>query len=76
MKSKRHPPSRSINDNTHQTTRHDTRNRQRNDPTEVDPRNHAPVNGAPGAVAETHADGGTGDALRGGDGEFYNSRVG
>ena len=63
-------PARSVDDNTSQATRDDTCDGEGNDPTTVDPGNHAPVDGAPGTGTETDTDSGTSNALSGGDGEL------
>jgi len=65
-----HAPTRSIDNNAHQTSRHDTRHGESDEPAHVDPSNHAPVNSAPCARAETDTDSGTSDALSGGDGKL------
>lgn len=57
------PPSRRINNNPHQAPRNDTCAWQGDEPAHVDPSHHAPIDGSPGAVAETHADGSTRYAL-------------
>ena len=63
-------PARGVDDEAHQHTRDQASDGQGDNPTEVDPGDHAPVDGAPCTRAETDADGGAGDALRGGDGEL------
>jgi hypothetical protein len=63
-------PARSVDDEPSKAAGGNTGNWEGNNPTHVDPGNHAPVNGAPGTGAKTDTDGGTGDALGGGDGEF------
>lgn len=60
---------RCIDNDTHQAAGHDTCDGQRDEPAQVDPGDHAPVDGAPSARAETDANRGTGDALRRGDGQ-------
>jgi len=69
-------PPGGVDDDAHQTPRDDARHGQGDDPAKVDPRDHAPVDGAPGARAEADADGGARDALRGGDGEFWRGESG
>lgn len=54
-------------DETHEDTRDQTSDRNSDDPTKVDPGNHAPVNGTPVTVAETDTDDSSSDALGGGD---------
>ena len=58
-----------VEDDAHEAARDDTGHGQGDEPTEVDPRDHAPVDRAPCTRAETDADRGTGDALRRRDGE-------
>lgn len=70
MLSQGHAPSRCIDDDAHQTPRNDTGDGQGDDPAEVDPPDHTPVDGPPGAGAQTDTDGGTANALSGGDGKF------
>lgn len=65
-----HAPARGVDDKGHEKARDDAGAGQRDNPAAVDPANHAPVEGAPVAVAETDTDNGARDALRGGDGEF------
>jgi hypothetical protein len=57
-------PTRRVKHNAHQTSRNDTRRWQCDEPTEVDPRNHAPVDSPPGTVAKTNTDSRTSNALR------------
>ena len=59
-----------MDDKGHEQARDDAGAGQRDDPAAVDPADHAPVERAPVAVAETDTDDGACDALRGGDGEF------
>ena len=66
----RQAPARSVDDDAHQAARNDTGDGEGDDPAEVNPGDHAPVDGAPCAGAETDADGGASDALRGGDREL------
>lgn len=63
-------PARSIDDEAHQAAGDDAGDGEGEHPAHVDPANHAPVDGPPGARAETDADGGTSDTLGGGDGEL------
>lgn len=63
------PPPRSINNNPHQTPRNNPRSRQCDDPPPINPSNHPPINRPPGAGAQSHPNGGAGDALGGADGE-------
>lgn len=63
-------PVGSVGDETHQTTRDETSGGHSDEPTHVNPGNHAPVDSAPVTVAETDADDSTGDTLSGGDGKF------
>ena len=63
-------PARSVDDDTADAARDDTGNGQSDDPSHVDPRNHAPVDRPPGTGAETDTNGGTSDALSGGDGQL------
>ena len=62
-------PSGCVEHNAHQATRDDTGTRKCNEPTHVDPCNHAPVDGPPSTVTQTNTDGGTSNALRGRDGK-------
>ena len=62
-------PLGGVDENTNHNTRDDTSHWQGDDPAEVDPGDHAPVDGPPGTRAETDTDGGTGDTLGSGDGE-------
>lgn len=64
-------PSWSIDDDSHQAARDDTGDRQGNNPASIDPGNHTPVDGPPGARAETHTDSGSGNTLRSRDGKLY-----
>lgn len=64
-------PVRGVSDGTHEAAGNDTGSGHGDDPTKVDPDNHAPVDRAPVAVAETDTDNGTSDALGGGDGKFW-----
>jgi hypothetical protein len=63
-------PARGIDDDSHETAGKDSRHREGNNPAKVDPCNHAPVDGSPSAIAQTHTDCGTRDTLSGGDGEL------
>ena len=63
-------PAGSVDDESAHATGDDTGDRQGHDPTHVDPGHHAPIDGPPGAGAETNTDGGTSDALSGGDREL------
>lgn len=63
-------PVRGEGDETHQAAGNETGGGDGNDPSEVDPGDHAPVDGSPVTVAETDADNGASDALGGGDGEL------
>lgn len=63
-------PVGGIRDETHEAAGDETRDGHGDEPTEVDPSNHAPVDGAPIAVAQTDTDDGASDALSGGDGEL------
>lgn len=63
-------PARSVDDDAHEAARDDTSDGEGDEPAEVDPADHAPVDGAPGARAETDTDGGTSDALGGRDGKL------
>lgn len=69
---RRGPPSpvRRKGDEAHEDARNQSGHGHRDEPAEVDPRHHAPVDGTPVAVAEADADNGARDALGGGDGEF------
>ena len=67
-------PARSVDNDAHQAARDDTGGGQGDDPAEVDPGNHAPVDGAPGARAETDTDSCARDALSCGDGELCANR--
>lgn len=58
-----------VDDDAHQAARHEAGDGHSNEPTAVDPGNHAPVDGAPVTVAETHTDGTARDALGSGNGE-------
>lgn len=66
-------PARSVDDESHKAAGDDTGYGEREDPAHVDPGDHAPVDSPPGARAETDADGGTSNALRGGYGELCSS---
>lgn len=55
---------------THENTRDQASRRDSNNPSEIDPSNHAPVDGTPIAVAKTYTYNGASDALGGGDGEL------
>lgn len=63
-------PARGVKYNTHKQARYESSTGQRDDPAHVDPRDHAPVDTPPRAVAEADAHGGTADALGGRDGEL------
>jgi hypothetical protein len=63
-------PLRRIEYYAHQTSRNDAGDGQRDKPTEVDPRNHSPVDRPPIAAAKADADGCARDALGGRDWEF------
>lgn len=65
-----HSPARRIDNNAHETSGNNSGNREGNNPAKVDPCNHAPVDGSPGAVAQAHTDSSTRDTLSGGDGEL------
>ena len=63
-------PVGGIGDETHQATGDGTSDGHGDEPTEVDPSDHAPVNSTPITVAKTNTDNGAGDALSGRNGEF------
>lgn len=65
-----HSPAGSIDNNTREAPGNDTSDRKGDNPTEVDPRNHTPVDGSPGTIAKTDTDGGTSDTLRRGNREL------
>lgn len=65
-----HAPARGVDDDAGKTAREDTGNGECEDPASVNPGNHAPVDGPPGARAETDTDNGASDALSGRDGEL------
>jgi hypothetical protein len=56
----------SIEDNSQETARDDSGDGKGDEPSTVDPGNHAPVDGLVVSGAETDTDGGTSDALSGG----------
>lgn len=60
---------RCVDEETHEHTAKSTCDRNRHDPGSDEQANTLPVDSLVGAVAETDADGGTGDAHRGRDGE-------
>lgn len=68
-------PARSIDDDAHETAGNDSRHREGDNPAKVDPCDHAPVDGSPGAIAQAHTNCGTRDTLRGGDGELCGQLV-
>lgn len=57
-------PARSIDDDTHQTSRNDAGNRQSDEPAHVDPSHKAPVDGPPCARAKTNTDSSARNTLR------------
>lgn len=63
-------PARSVDDEASQDSGEGGGDGQGDDPAHVDPGNHAPVDGAPGAGAQADTDGGAGDALGGRHGKF------
>lgn len=63
-------PAGSVEDDASKATAEDTGNGEGDDPTTVDPADHAPVDRAPGTGAETDTNDGTSDALGGGDGKL------
>lgn len=67
-------PAGGVDDDTADAARDDTGNGEGDDPAHVDPGNHAPVDGAPGARAETDTNGSTSDTLSSGDGELCKGR--
>lgn len=66
---------RSKGDETHENTRDQTSSRDGNDPSKIDPGDHAPVDSTPVTVAETNTDNGTSDTLGGGDGKLCSIEV-
>lgn len=60
---------RSVDDYAHQATRNDTGDREGNDPASIDPENHSPVDRLDITCAKTNTNGGTDNALGGGDGQ-------
>ena len=63
-------PTRAVDDETHENARDETSHGHRDEPAEVDPRDHPPVDCPPVAVAEADTYNGTGDALRCRDGKL------
>lgn len=56
-------PVRCVGDESHQKSGDETGSGHGDEPTHVDPANHAPVDRSPIAVAETDTDNGTSDTL-------------
>ena len=56
-------PMRCMGDEPHHDTGDKTGGRHSDEPAQVDPTHHAPVDGAPVTVAKTHANDSTGYAL-------------
>jgi len=67
---RRDAETRGVDDGAHEQARDETSRGQGDDPTEVDPGDHAPVDGAPVTVAKTNTHGSAGNTLRCGDGEL------
>jgi hypothetical protein len=63
----RHPPPRRINNNAHETPRDNARDWQREQPSEVDPSDHAPINRLQIARADADRNRRAGNTLRGRD---------
>lgn len=63
------PPGR-VDDKGHQQTGDQTCARKGNNPASVDPKDHAPVDGAPITRAQANTDGSTRNALRSRHGKF------
>lgn len=63
-------PVGSIGDEAHEATGNEASNGNGDEPTHVDPADHAPVDRTPVTVAETNTDNGTSDALSSRDGKL------
>lgn len=68
-----HRPARSVDNEAHENTRDNTSAREGDEPPEVNPGNHTPVDSPPITIAETNAHSSTGDALCGRNGELETS---